>query len=57
MDEALGGVVEDCANSVGVDLNTASPSLLEKIAGISTTVSKTLYRYREETEHSNLVQN
>ena len=48
MDEALGGVVEDCVNSVGVDLNTASPSLLEKIAGISTTVSKNIVQYREE---------
>ncbi len=57
MDEALGGVVEDCVNSVGVDLNTASPSLLEKIAGISTTVSKTLYSIVKKTEHSNLVQN
>lgn len=48
MDEALGGVVEDCVNSVGVDLNTASPSLLEKIAGISTAVSKNIVQYREE---------
>ena len=48
MDEALSGVVEDCVNSVGVDLNTASPSLLEKIAGISTTVSKNIVQYREE---------
>ena len=48
MDEALGGVVEDCVNSVGVDLNTASPSLLEQIAGISTTVSKNIVQYREE---------
>ena len=44
LDEALGGVVEDCVNSVGVDLNTASPSLLEKIAGISSAVSKILLR-------------
>ena len=44
----MGGVVEDCVNSVGVDLNTASPSLLEKIAGISTTVSKNIVQYREE---------
>ena len=46
--EALGGVVEDCVNSVGVDLNTASPSLLEKVAGISATVSKNIVTYREE---------
>ncbi|HEX3038020.1 MAG TPA: Tex family protein [Oscillospiraceae bacterium] len=48
LDEALGGVVEDCVNTVGVDLNTASPSLLEKIAGISSTLSKNIVTYREE---------
>lgn len=48
LDEALGGVVEDCVNTVGVDLNTASPSLLEKIAGISPAVSKNIVAYREE---------
>nr|WP_319489481.1 Tex family protein [uncultured Caproiciproducens sp.] len=48
LDEALGGVVEDCVNTVGVDLNTASPSLLEKIAGISPAVSKNIVTYREE---------
>jgi len=48
LDEALGGVVEDCVNTVGVDLNTASPSLLEKIAGISSTLSKNIVVYREE---------
>ncbi|MCI9576074.1 MAG: RNA-binding transcriptional accessory protein [Clostridiales bacterium] len=48
MDEALGGVVEDCVNTVGVDLNTASPSLLEQIAGISGAVSKNIVAYREE---------
>ncbi|MBW7572816.1 Tex family protein [Caproiciproducens faecalis] len=48
LDEALGGVVEDCVNTVGVDLNTASPSLLEKIAGISAAVSKNIVAYREE---------
>ena len=48
LDEALGGVVEDCVNTVGVDLNTASPSLLEKIAGLSPTVSKNIVAYREE---------
>jgi len=48
LDEALGGVVEDCVNTVGVDLNTASPSLLEKIAGISAAVSKNIVSYREE---------
>jgi uncharacterized protein len=48
LDEALSGVVEDCVNTVGVDLNTASPSLLEKIAGISGAVSKNIVAYREE---------
>jgi uncharacterized protein len=48
LDEALGSVVEDCVNNVGVDLNTASPSLLEKISGISSAVSKNIVAYREE---------
>ena len=48
LDEALGGVVEDCVNTVGVDLNTASPSLLEKVAGITPAVSKNIVKYREE---------
>jgi len=48
MDEALGGVVEACVNSVGVDLNTASPSLLSHVAGISAAVSKNIVTYREE---------
>lgn len=46
--EALGGVVESCVNSVGVDLNTASPSLLSYVAGINKTVSKNIITYREE---------
>ena len=46
--EALGGVVEGCVNSVGVDLNTASPSLLSYIAGINGTVAKNIAAYREE---------
>lgn len=46
--EALGGVVESCVNSVGVDLNTASPSLLSYVAGINKTVSKNITAYREE---------
>lgn len=46
--EALGGVVEDCVNSVGVDLNTASPSLLSYVAGINSTVAKNIAAYREE---------
>jgi uncharacterized protein len=46
--EALGGVVEYCVNSVGVDLNTASPSLLSYISGISSTVAKNIQAYREE---------
>ena len=46
--EALGGVVEDCVNSVGVDLNTASPSLLSYVSGINSTVAKNIAAYREE---------
>ena len=46
--EALGGVVEDCVNSVGVDLNTASPALLSYVSGISGTVAKNILAYREE---------
>lgn len=48
MNEALGGVVEDCVNSVGVDLNTASHSLLSYIAGINSSVAKNIVAYREE---------
>ena len=48
MSEALGGVVEDCVNSVGVDLNTASHSLLSYISGINATVAKNIVTYREE---------
>ncbi len=48
LDEALGGVVEDCVNTVGVDLNTASPSLLSHVAGVSAAVSKNIVAYREE---------
>ena len=46
--EALGGVVEDCVNKVGVDLNTASASLLEYVSGISKTLAKNIVSYREE---------
>ena len=46
--EALGGVVEDCVNRVGVDLNTASASLLEYISGISKVIAKNIVAYREE---------
>ena len=46
--EALNGVVEDCVNRVGVDLNTASPSLLEYVSGISKTVAGNIVKYREE---------
>ncbi|MCI8868540.1 MAG: RNA-binding transcriptional accessory protein [Anaerotignum sp.] len=46
--EALGGVVEDCVNSVGVDLNTASPALLSYVAGVNSTVAKNILKYREE---------
>ena len=48
LSEALGGVVEDCVNKVGVDLNTASASLLEYISGISKAVAKNIVAYREE---------
>lgn len=48
MNEALSGVVEDCVNSVGVDLNTASHSLLSYISGINGTVAKNIVSYREE---------
>lgn len=48
LDEALGGVVEDCVNTVGVDLNTASPALLSRVAGVSSAVSKNIVSYREE---------
>ena len=47
LSEALDGVVEDCVNSVGVDLNTASPALLSKVVGISSAVSKNIVAYRE----------
>ncbi len=46
--EALEGVVEDCVNRVGVDLNTASPALLEYVSGISKTLAKNIVAYREE---------
>ncbi len=46
--EALGGVVEDCVNKVGVDLNTASASLLEYISGISKAIARNIVSYREE---------
>lgn len=46
--ETLKNVVEDCVNSVGVDLNTATPSLLQYVAGISSTVAKNVVLYREE---------
>lgn len=46
--EALGGVVEDCVNKVGVDLNTASASLLEYISGISKAIAKNIVDYREK---------
>ncbi len=47
LSEALGGVVEDCVNKVGVDLNTASASLLEYISGVSKVVAKNIVAYRE----------
>lgn len=48
LSQALDGVVEDCVNGVGVDLNTASPSLLRRVAGITPTVAKNVAAYREE---------
>ena len=48
LDEALGGVVEDCVNAVGVDVNTASPSLLQHVAGLTATTAKNVVAYREE---------
>ena len=48
LDEALGGVVEDCVNAVGVDVNTASPSLLQHVAGLTATTAKNVVTYREE---------
>lgn len=48
MSEALGGVVEDCVNHVGADLNTASYSLLSYVAGINSTIAKNIVAYREE---------
>ena len=49
--DALEGVVEDCVNQVGVDLNTASASLLEYISGVSKTVAKNIVAYREANGH------
>ena len=46
--QALDGVVEDCVNNVGVDLNTASPSLLTRVAGVNATVAKNIVLYRED---------
>lgn len=48
LDEALFGVVEDCVNAVGVDLNTASPSLLERVSGLNGRTAKNIVAYREE---------
>lgn len=48
LDEALGGVVEDCVNAVGVDVNTASYSLLSHISGINLASAKNIVKYREE---------
>lgn len=48
LDEALAGVVEDCVNAVGVDVNTASPSLLQHVAGLTATTAKNVVAYREE---------
>ena len=48
LDETLGGVVEDCVNAVGVDVNTASASLLGRVSGLNATTAKNLVKYREE---------
>ena len=48
LDDALNGVVEDCVNAVGVDINTASPSLLQRVAGLNGTTAKNVVVYREE---------
>ena len=48
LDETLSGVVEDCVNAVGVDLNTASPSLLARVSGLSNKTAKNIVAYREE---------
>ena len=48
LDEALNGVVEDCVNSVGVDVNTASPPLLERVSGLTSATARNIVAYREE---------
>jgi uncharacterized protein len=47
LDEALNGVVEDCVNAVGVDVNTASPSLLQRVSGLTAATAKNIVAYRE----------
>ncbi len=51
LDEALNGVVEDCVNAVGVDLNTASASLLGYVSGLNGTIAKNIVSYRKPTAH------
>ena len=48
LEETLNGVVEDCVNAVGVDVNTASPSLLQRVSGLTKTTAKNIVIYREE---------
>lgn len=48
LDETLSGVVEDCVNAVGVDVNTASPSLLQRVSGLNAVTAKNIVKYREE---------
>ena len=48
LEETLSGVVEDCVNAVGVDINTASPSLLQRVSGLTKTTAKNIVLYREE---------
>ena len=57
LDEALTAVVEDCVNTVGVDLNTASSSLLNYVAGISSRVASNIIQYREEHGNSPIEMN
>ncbi len=48
LEETLDGVVEDCVNAVGVDINTASPALLQRVSGLNKTTAKNIVAYREE---------
>lgn len=56
LDEALGGVVEDCVNAVGIDINTASHALMSFVAGINTVSAKNIVKYREENGEFHSIQ-